>query len=438
MSYDQKVLEVFVASPGDVAEERAMLEPIVAEINQTWARHLGVRLELVKWETHARPGVGTDAQAVINSQIPDDYDVFIGIFWSRLGTPTARAESGTVEEAERALERYRKDPTRMQVMFYFSDAALEPSAIDVEQFGRLQEFKRRLRGDEGALTRSYKTKDEFATLLRTHLSQVVRDWKGEWPAPTSPGQSSSPAREGAADPADETSLEASSAAVIEHGSAPREGHESRSPMAMESQTAPAVLSSVAVDEQDEGLLELNDVATEQFQKVSEFIGEITAATEALGTRTAERGEAIRESSADPVRLKHQVNQSAADLEEFADVVEQRIPVFAEAYSKALNTVAKLGMISVDFGEAGVENVRSSVSQLEEMKKAVAGSRAGLGTMRQSISGVPRLTTRFTHARNRAVHVLERWDGELANAVDLSERVQALLRGVLEQAQPSSV
>ena|SRR3989337_1199459 len=32
-------------------------------------------------ETHTYPGIGEDAQDVINKQIDDDYDIFIGLMW---------------------------------------------------------------------------------------------------------------------------------------------------------------------------------------------------------------------------------------------------------------------------------------------------------------------------------------------------------------------
>ena len=63
------LLKIFVASPGDVSEERAVLEEVVRELNLTLPRNLGVMLELVRWETHAMPGMEADVQDVINRQI---------------------------------------------------------------------------------------------------------------------------------------------------------------------------------------------------------------------------------------------------------------------------------------------------------------------------------------------------------------------------------
>ncbi len=64
MVRQEHVLTVFVASPDDVKDERDKLEEVIRELNVTWSRQLGVRLDLVRWETHVSPGMGIDPQTV--------------------------------------------------------------------------------------------------------------------------------------------------------------------------------------------------------------------------------------------------------------------------------------------------------------------------------------------------------------------------------------
>src|SRR5687767_2232153 len=92
-------LRIFVASPGDVSQERDIVSVVVQELRRTIGDIRGVELETVRWETHAWPDIGEDAQDVINSQI-GEYDVLVGVMWKRFGTPTKRAKSGTGEEFE--------------------------------------------------------------------------------------------------------------------------------------------------------------------------------------------------------------------------------------------------------------------------------------------------------------------------------------------------
>src|SRR5262245_47679519 len=101
-----ELLKVFVASPGDVLQERGIVREVLDSINRTLGREKNIMLEFVGWETDTHPAIGSDPQDIVNQQIADmsQYHIFIGIMWNRLGTPTPRAESGTEEEFNRALE----------------------------------------------------------------------------------------------------------------------------------------------------------------------------------------------------------------------------------------------------------------------------------------------------------------------------------------------
>src|SRR5262245_31377026 len=116
-----KHVKLFLVSPGDVAEEREIVSEVVTpEFNRIFsderlAKELCLHLEVLRWETHSWPGVGEDAQDVINRQIPE-YDIFLGIMWKRFGTPTGRAKSGTLEEFERAYQAFKRTG-RPYIMF---------------------------------------------------------------------------------------------------------------------------------------------------------------------------------------------------------------------------------------------------------------------------------------------------------------------------------
>ena len=176
MVRQEHVLSVFVASPGDVEAERGKLEEVIRELNVSWSRELGIRLDLVRWETHAYPGIGSDAQTVINEQIPDDCDLFIGIMWCRYGTPTGRGGSGTVEEFDRAMARYNNDPNSVQLMVYFKDEPVPPSQLDPEQLAKVNAFRSSL-GDEGLLYWKFDGIEPFEKLIRLHLTRQVQAWR---------------------------------------------------------------------------------------------------------------------------------------------------------------------------------------------------------------------------------------------------------------------
>jgi anti-sigma regulatory factor (Ser/Thr protein kinase) len=171
---DKRVrLLVFVASPSDTREERTSLRTVVEELNLGVADSRGMVLELVSWETHTWPGVGRDAQDVINHQIAVP-DVIVGIFWKRLGTPTLRASSGTVEEIENALELRAMGRT-IEVLVYFNEAAYSPREHELEQIAGVLQFRRKLI-DRGLLIYAYNGPEDFEASVRRHLTQIVRRW----------------------------------------------------------------------------------------------------------------------------------------------------------------------------------------------------------------------------------------------------------------------
>jgi len=173
------VLSVFVASPADVRDARKRLERVVDELNYVWSREYGLRLELVRWETHAYSDIGTDAQNVINEQL-NEFDIFLGIMWKRFGEPTGRAESGTQEEFQRARRRYEQDPKRVRIMFYFKDAPpARLSKVDPKQLESVTKFRDEV-AQSGVLHFSYKTTNEFAELVQKHLARQVQEWGKTW------------------------------------------------------------------------------------------------------------------------------------------------------------------------------------------------------------------------------------------------------------------
>jgi hypothetical protein len=159
-------LRVFLASPGDVPQEREALPRVVDEFNVTIGPLSDCRLEAIRWETHATPDAGRP-QAVINRQL-GEYDIFVGIMWRRFGTPTGVAGSGTEEEYRIAFERWKTNP-ELVLMFYFCETPFYPSSVDeLEQMKLVLSFRKEVEGK--ALAWTYNTSTSFEADIRKHLS----------------------------------------------------------------------------------------------------------------------------------------------------------------------------------------------------------------------------------------------------------------------------
>ena len=200
------ILKIFLSSPGDVAEERALAEIVFRRLADEFADT--VTLELVIWE-HEPVFGHTNFQHQIER--PSQCDLVVSILWSRLGTrlPSDFAPpdggpppTGTEFELQDALTSfddigkpnlliYRKIPGP-QVGLGSADYA-ERS----EQFHRLDEFCRHAFYDaEGAVIvahSSFTTSHDFEVRLAEHVRRwLVREIHAANPEdfrPTWTGQS---------------------------------------------------------------------------------------------------------------------------------------------------------------------------------------------------------------------------------------------------------
>lgn len=123
-----RVVKVFLASPMDVMAERQIFMQMLERINASIGRSLHLEYRVLSWEHDVIPDKGDDAQDVVNNQVELDYDIFVSIFRDRIGTPTGRAASGTIEEYERALV-YRCANPDLKFMCYFLKSEKEESQI---------------------------------------------------------------------------------------------------------------------------------------------------------------------------------------------------------------------------------------------------------------------------------------------------------------------
>jgi hypothetical protein len=167
VSYTATAFNVMIASPGDVASERAIVRDVVYEWN---AVHSGVRkivLLPVGWETHSSPEMGAPAQQIINRQVLSRCDLLVGVFWTRIGTPTERHLSGTVEEIEEYIA------SEKPVMLYFSSQPAAMDMVDLDQVQRLMEFKQSCQSR--GLYEGYDSHGEFKDKFYRHLQLKVNE-----------------------------------------------------------------------------------------------------------------------------------------------------------------------------------------------------------------------------------------------------------------------
>ena len=165
MSFQATVFNVMIASPGDVQAERNIIRKVVHEWNSVHSFTRQIVLLPVGWETHSTPLMGEGPQEIINAQVLKDSDLLIAVFWTRLGTPTGKSVSGTVEEIDEHIQAGKP------ALIYFSSAPVRPESLDEEQYRALKEFKEECK--KRGLVQTYDSTTEFHDKLYRHLSLTL-------------------------------------------------------------------------------------------------------------------------------------------------------------------------------------------------------------------------------------------------------------------------
>ena len=183
MPQEMRVLSVFIASPGGVAEERDAVEAVAGRLNASLGRIHNIALTVRRYEQIV--GRAGNAQEQINVHA-DDSDIFIGVVHRRWGSDTGNGfDSGFHEEFTRALRRWEASRTP-RIALFFKDVDTESLADPGEQLAKVLEFKRTIEADHIVFYNRFSTAAELEGLVTSllaeelaNVSQATRAPEGE-------------------------------------------------------------------------------------------------------------------------------------------------------------------------------------------------------------------------------------------------------------------
>lgn len=381
MSKSVTLYNVFVASPNDVQTERDSLKEIIKEINLTTGTILGIKLELVNWESNVYPDFGSDAQDVINNQINDDYDIFIGIMWSKFGTPTNRSDSGTKEEFLRAYKRWKGNQQAIKLMFYFKNAPIHIDNINLEQIQFIRDFKHEL-GEKGGLYFPFDDVEQFKQLVRVHLSKALYDLVNSNNSTTE--------------------IE-----IIDKNT----------------------ITKKEEDVEELGLYENLEISEKMFLDTWVPINNMTQYLTDLTSKLNDKTEAINKlvTVPDNVKIresKRLIDQTAEDMLDYVNRTNVEIPIFKNLYKKGFNAFLDAYTIwkSID---SESEQLKNSMQSILGLKEGLTVGIRGMTSFMQSIQSIPAMTTALNKAKKKTVETVNNLIKEFEFALELIEEFEQI-------------
>ncbi|MBL8527364.1 MAG: SUMF1/EgtB/PvdO family nonheme iron enzyme [Burkholderiales bacterium] len=200
-------LRVFLASPGDVSNERSLAREVLGQLPYDPLLRGKVEFEIVAWD---QPGAGVPMLATMTPQAaiaaglpkPSECDIVVVIFWSRMGTPLPDDYerkpdgtpylSGTEWECLDAIRAAEAGGRPVVLVYRRTEKCLldqdDPEYEEKRtQYQRVKSFFAAFRNPDGSIRRGcndYAAPDDFRRQLDQHLRDIVAKRLESLPAST--------------------------------------------------------------------------------------------------------------------------------------------------------------------------------------------------------------------------------------------------------------
>jgi len=359
---DIKQINLFISCPGDIKDELNSIEVIVKEINKIFGEISDFKIQIVHWNEDTYTDLGEDGQEIINNQI--DYDILIGILWMRLGTPTKRDKSGTVEEINRAIKNKEK-----QQLIYFKTAT--PSNLNIINTSELNDvmlFKKEL--SEKLLYKEFESVEKFETLFRLNLSNLIKDKFIDKQKP----------------------IETPTEIII-----PKKE--------VKYQNIVSLIDEIenSTDGDFEGLdiFDINENGIECFNNISVNMETIIIYLEKLtinlekGTVKINQANSIKDTRLKLSKAKKAVNGLSKELDKFNDEINSELPSFSENLKEVVKTISDMLLTYKSFSDNDEYDIKSNtVSFRDTLERAMNSS----ADMLKEIMNWPAINLKFNTSR----------------------------------------
>lgn len=171
----KREIKVFIASPGDLKDERRIFRQVIKKLNKTFGTENNLEFIALGWED-SLASTGRRVQAIFNEYI-DACDIFILALHTRWGQESPDAapySSYTEEEFHHAYERYTND-ANPEIFIFFKNVDRKLEADPDEQLQKILDFKKDLEESRVVRYRGFKNEADFANEITMHLCAYAND-----------------------------------------------------------------------------------------------------------------------------------------------------------------------------------------------------------------------------------------------------------------------
>ncbi len=173
-------IKIFLSCPQDIVEEGNIInivERIIQEVN-FYYKSFDIKFDLTYWKKSPSIGKGEPrVQDRINNRLVKNCDIFLGILWTKIGSPPGINTEGISYSSGTEEEFYLASGLNKDLWMLFCSYSVDISIIDaklVEQLEKVRDFKKHLK-EEGILYAEFSSEKEFRDLLK----ETITEWLSE-------------------------------------------------------------------------------------------------------------------------------------------------------------------------------------------------------------------------------------------------------------------
>ena len=387
--------KVLFASPSDLKLERETFPQIIDELNRVWGKILGFQIVPLMFEHSSAPGISThSAQSLISQDFGTDYDIFLGAYWQKYGTPTLDALSGTEEEFNNAYKRFCEDPTSVQILFYFKETPpASLSDLNLDDLAKIRTFRTSLE-QKNILYWTFTDLSSFEKYIREHLPLRLMDKASRKSLPQSPFQP--------------------------------QLSESRTAIAMDlpAETAQDI---VEVETEELGILDYKEELDLAIRSTIECLQNMTAQTEnydrLLQKTVRQLARERKQSSQSFKRIRLIYLSVVAGTDKLSESYETEVPVYLDNFKTVIETMAKIKGFCLNNEATNLEDIKS----LDFMMTAIGEAKDSIVGLRCAVAESPCLIKEQKSSNRRLLCNLDNFIDACSASLELTKQFAASIR-----------
>lgn len=377
-----KQIKIFISCPEDIIDELSSIQLITEEINKTSGKQNSYNLELLNWKTDTYTQVGTDAQEVITHQLESEYDILVGLLWQKIGTPTKRDKSGTIEEINRAISNEEKE----QLIYFKTTPPDNLNLINPDQLTKINSFKKEL-SSKGVLYKEFISTRNFESLFRINLTNLI----------------------------------------IEQVLAPKKRLAETKPSKTNEDKYSSITDLITeVEDKDEDTLGLDifnlvEETTSYLNMISASLSSMTNSLKDLTTNLTKRtGELrkfikIKDDRLRISKVKTVANLLANELDEFNNRINNELPVFSENFTSVGHAYSKVMLAASSYDYGDTSGIKESAIKFRD---SVEDSTESCATLLRAVMKWPPVNPKFNKSKRETELTLKNLTKEMLEGLIL--------------------